>query len=112
MSEYHWIKLDNGRSVYRKDPEERGPASALAAPMLISDHMADTWHPHDGKRYGSKSEFRAVTKSSGGQEIGNDRQAAAKHVDMTVKHDVGEAVRMLKEGYKPAPAKEAKEGWS
>lgn len=112
MSEYHWIKLDNGRSVYRRAPEQRGPASSLAAPSLISDQMSDTWHPHNGREYSSKSEFRAVTKASGGEELGTDRQTPAKHVDMTVKHDVGEAVRMLKEGYKPAPAPEAKEGWS
>lgn len=109
---YRWHTLPNGRSVYRRDPVERGPSSDLAAPMLISDHMADTWHPHDGREYDSKTAFRAVTKASGGEELGTDRQTPAKHVDMTVKHDVGEAVRMLKEGYKPAPAPEAKEGWS
>lgn len=112
MNEYRWIKLDNGRSVYRKDPDTRGPASSLGAPMLISDHMPDTWHPHDGKHYDSKSHFRAVTKASGGEEIGTDRQTATKHVDMTVKHDVGEAVKKLREGYKPKPQKQAKEGWS
>lgn len=109
---YRWHTLDNGRQVYRKDPGERGPSSDLAAPMLISDHMADTWHPHNGREYGSKSEFRAVTKAAGGEEIGTDRQTQAKHVDMTVKQDVGEAVKMLKEGYKPAPAETGKDGWS
>lgn len=112
MSEYRWITLDNGRSVYRKDPEPRGPTSALASPSVLADGMADTWHPHDGKHYDSKSQFRAVTKASGGEELGTDRQTPAKHVDMTVKHDVGEAVRMLKEGYKPPRLKRAKKGWS
>lgn len=109
---YRWHTLPNGRSVFRKDHAERGPSSDLAAPMLIGDHMEPLQHMHDGRTYDSKAAFRRVTKASGGEELGTDRQTPAKHVDMTVKHDVGEAVRMLKEGYKPAPAKEAKEGWS
>jgi hypothetical protein len=109
---YRWHKLDNGRSVYRNDRSERGPASELPSPMLISDQMADTWHPKDGKHYASKSEFRAVTRQGGSEEIGNDVTSDNRTSDPVTKSDVGEAIRKVREGYRPTVETDGKEGWS
>lgn len=108
---YRWITLDNGRSVYRKDPIERGPASDLSAPMLISDHMAPTWHPKDGREYESKSQFRSITARDGSIEVGNDAQTVTRETEPLHK-DVGEAIRKVKAGYRPTVNDTGSEGWN
>jgi hypothetical protein len=40
--------------------------------MVIADEMPETQHMADGKYYTSKRKFRAVTKSHGCVEVGND----------------------------------------
>lgn len=56
---------------------------ARSSVSVISDTMADTWHPADGKHYDSKSKFRAVTKAHGCVEIGNEKFAPRKPVPET-----------------------------
>lgn len=101
MIGYAWFNVGNGRSVYRKVVSRGTQRSDLPAPMLSLDTMAPTWHPHTGELIDSKAHFRAITKASGGEEVGNDRQSpSAKGSDIS-KADVAEAVQMLKQGYKP-----------
>jgi hypothetical protein len=95
--------------LYRRPERQR---SDLPAPMLVRDQIDPLWHPSDGREYESKSEFRSITRQHGGIEVGNDRQEPAKHVDMSIKDDVGTAIQMLREGYKPQVTETAKEGWS
>jgi hypothetical protein len=52
-------------------PRQPSARADLACPMVIGDSMPSTEHV-DGKRYESKSAFRAVTKANGLVEIGND----------------------------------------
>lgn len=84
--------------------------SDLSAPMLISDHMAPTWHPKDGREYESKSQFRSVTARDGSIEVGNDAQTVTREAEPLHK-DVGEAIRQLKSGYRPTVDKTGSEGW-
>lgn len=108
---YRWITLDNGRSVYRRDPLERGPASDLPAPMLIRDQMDDLRHPATGKHYSSKSDFRRATRQSGALEVGSDTIGAKPTLDQVSSADVGEAIRKVKAGYKPVLADGGTVGW-
>ncbi len=108
---YRWIKLDNGRSVYRKASVERGPASELPAPMLIRDQMDPLRHPITGDMIESKNEFRAITRKNGGEELGNDKQTVSPPRDTTYESDVGEAIRKVNEGYRPNVTETATEGW-
>jgi hypothetical protein len=80
--------------------------------MLALDTMDALWHPHDGRLYESKSEFRAITKASGGEEVGNDMQADNRKADPVTRDDVGQAISMLNQGYKPNVTETASEGWS
>jgi hypothetical protein len=112
MSDFIWIDVGDGRSVYRRAPAEKGPRSDLPAPMLVRDQMDPTWHPSDGREYESKSQFRQVTKAKGGVEVGNDSQTPSLPADNSHAADVGKAVQMLKEGYKPQVGASATEGWT
>ena len=56
-----------------KRPELRPPHSSLPLPYVISDTM-DPVEQVDGKFYTSKSQFRAVGKSLGLIEVGNEKQ--------------------------------------
>ena len=94
--EYHWT--DNWPANHVEPMSER---SALPAPMLNRDQIDPLWHPHDGRHYESKSEFRAVTKAAGGEEVGNDVQTDNRKFDRVTKDEVAQAVQMVKQGYKP-----------
>ena len=73
--------MRNGRLVPKR----------LAAPLVsanqsvsvISDTMAATWHPADGKHYDSKSKFRSVTRAHGCVEIGTEKFAPRKRMPET-----------------------------
>lgn len=99
--EYLWLDMGDGRSVYRRVVPRETQRSDLPAPMLMLDTMDPLWHPHTGELVDSKSHFRAITKASGGEEVGNDAQASAPKGSDISKADVAEAVNMLKGGYKP-----------
>lgn len=105
--DYHWT--DNWPANHVEPRPER---SALPSPMLNRDQMDPLWHPHDGRHYESKSQFRAVTKASGGEEVGNDSQTDNRKFDRATRDDVGEAIQMLNQGYKPSVTDTASEGWS
>ncbi len=108
---YRWIRLDNGRSVYRKVVEDNRQRSELSAPMLIRDQMDALRHPITGDMVESKAQFRGITKQNGGEELGNEKPSASKQVDTTYESDVGRSIQMLKEGYKPNVIGEGSEGW-
>jgi hypothetical protein len=78
MAEYGWMKLDDGREVYRR--LDRGPPPArsdLPSPLVISDDMDPTQSMLDGKIYTSKSSLRATYREAGVTEVGNDPQRLA-----------------------------------
>ncbi len=108
---YRWIRLDNGRSVYRKVVEDNRQRSELGAPMLIRDQMDALRHPITGDRVDSKAQFRGITRQNGGVEVGNDKIDVSPTRDTTYEKDVGEAIRKLNSGYTPPPLDTAKEGW-
>lgn len=100
--EYHW------ESEWPANHVEPIPTrSYFPAPMLALDTMDALWHPHDGRMYESKSEFRAITKASGGEEVGNDHQTDTRHYDAVTRDDVGQAIQKLSQGYKPNVQSEA-----
>lgn len=109
---YRWFTLPGGRQVYRKEGFYDHKRSDLAAPMLQRDQMDALRHPATGDMIESKSQFRQITKSSGAMEIGTDTLKVAPPVDRTYKSDVGEAIRQVKEGYRPSVADTATEGWN
>lgn len=86
--------------------------SDFPSPCVNSDQMDDTWHPHNGQYYDSKSSFRAVTKQSGGEEVGNEVQKDQRKNDLATKDDVAKAYNMVSQGYKPGVSESAKDGWS
>lgn len=100
--EHHWTDAWPANHV-EPIPER----SALPAPMLALDTMDALWHPHDGRYYESKSEFRSITKASGGEEVGNDVQTDNRKVDTVTKEEVAQAIQMVNQGYKPKIQSEA-----
>lgn len=95
--DYHWTDAWPDNHV-----EPMSERSSLPAPMLALDTMDALWHPHDGRMYESKSEFRAITKSSGGEEVGNDTQTDTRTYDAVTRDDVGQAIQKLNQGYRPS----------
>lgn len=72
-TEYAWVQLEEGRSVYRPVPSMPEPKrSHLSAPMINSDTMSEVQSMHDGKFYTSKSALRATYRAAGLEEVGND----------------------------------------
>ena len=108
---YKWYRLDNGRSVYRKVPDDNHQRSELPSPMLIRDQMDALRHPITGDMIESKTEFRSITKKNGGEELGNDKLDVSPPRDTTYASDVGEAVRKVNEGYRPTVTETGSEGW-
>lgn len=71
-------------------------------PMVISDAMDEMWSPVDGKRYTSKSKYRAEIRARGLTEVGNERQRDTRTPFAgSARDDVARAVEMVKSGYKP-----------
>lgn len=74
-----------------------------AGPMTITDDLKTDLEHHgysDGRRTASKSEFRRWTKDAGLVEKGNDRVPAQRPM-ADVRGDVGRAIQMCREGYRP-----------
>lgn len=105
--DYHWT--DNWPGNHVEPVPER---SALPAPMLMLDTMDALWHPHDGQLYDSKSAFRSVTKSAGGEEVGNEVQKDNRTFAEASRDDVGKAIQMVNQGYRPSITDTASEGWN
>lgn len=105
--DFHWT--DNWPANHVEPAPER---SELPMPMLALDTMDALWHPHTGQMIDSKSEFRAITKASGGEEVGNEVQRDTRRNDEVTKDEVAQAVQMVKQGYRPSIETTASEGWS
>ena len=76
--------------------ETAGPSAPPRRVHVISDAMAATWHPCDGKTYDSKSRFRAATRQHGGVEVGNDKPASrTRESDRTIRVDIARAIAEL-----------------
>lgn len=103
MSEFMWIKTAEGRQrrirVSNYTPSQT--RSDLAVPNFMRDCMDALQHPTDDKYYDSKSAFRAVTRASGGEEVGNEVQRNAFKTSDLTKQEVADAMEMVKNGYKP-----------
>lgn len=77
--------------------------SDLPFPMILSDEMADTEHPCDGKFYSSKSTFERITRQNGCVTVGDDParlrpKAKAKPDDKKISDAVERAVARVKRG--------------
>jgi len=94
--DYHWS--DRWPSNHVEPVPDR---SDLPAPMLNRDGIDPLWHPHDGRLYDSKHEFRKATKAAGSEEVGNDYQTDNRRVDTVTRDEVGQAIQMVNSGYKP-----------
>lgn len=105
--EYHWTDAWPANHV-----EPAPERSALPAPMLALDTMDALWHPTTGQMIESKSEFRAITKAHGGEEVGNDVQKDNRTFSEASKDDVGKAIQMVNQGYRPTITGTASEGWN
>ena len=74
-----------------------------AGPFVLRDHMDATWHPANGKRYDSKSEFRRATKAAGCIEVGDaplvGRVSAPPKLDNRQRaEDIKRSIYQLKNG--------------
>lgn len=104
-----WHDVANWPDNHREPPPKR---SHLSAPHVDRDGLDDLWHPSDGKHYDSKSAFRAATKRSGGEEVGNDVQRDTRKMDTVTPDEVAKATAMVSQGYKPGVHGTGSEGWS
>lgn len=74
---YAWIKLGDGRQVYRRIRRDDVARSDMPCPMLIPDHI-EVKSMVDGQMYTSKSALRRSYRERGYIEIGNEQQAMPK----------------------------------
>jgi hypothetical protein len=101
------VEVEPGKwRVYRPAPP---PArSALPLPYVISDTMEPT-EQVDGRFYTSKRAFRAVGRSLGLTEVGNDKfQPKRRSTDLTQikikrRQALQIAIEKVKAGQRPAP---------
>ena len=78
--------------------------SRLSAPMIIKDGIDAVQSQLTGKFYESKSSLRSEYKAHGVVELGNEAPKAPAPVQSPkiTKDEVGRAMQMVKEGYKPS----------
>lgn len=99
------IEVEPNRWMVRRD---RGPVarSSLPLPYVISDEMAPT-EQVDGRFYTSKRQFRAVGRSLGLTEVGNERPkpklraTADRAVDRQRRDTLDRAAAQYREGRRP-----------
>lgn len=108
--------IRNGELVEKGGPLDIRPRPArshLPAPMLQMDSIGDLQSQADGKFYSSKSALRRGYKEAGVVEVGNDAPMTPRDNSKRItKAEVGEALRKVKSGYKPAPLqKESDTSW-
>lgn len=72
MTDFAWVDLGDGRSVFRKVATAERKRSHLPAPMVIGDTMEPVQSMLDGQFYTSKSRLRATYRAAGVTEVGND----------------------------------------
>lgn len=85
----------NGKVVEKGGPEDIRQSSSNA-PYIQSDYLQPMIHPVTGKMMDSKSQFRAVTKSRGYEEVGNEKQRDRREFDTPgLKGDIARAISEL-----------------
>lgn len=92
--------LRNGHLVPKREASSR-----FGGPQIISDDLgSDLEHMayDDGRRTASKSQFRRWTKDAGCVEKGNDRERPGPPAPPDLRADVGRALQMVREGYRPS----------
>jgi hypothetical protein len=84
--------------VTQREPPKRGD---LALPYVISDHMEPT-EQVDGKFYTSKRAFRAVGRSHGLTEVGNEKVKPKQRstADRVIKDQRRQSIKKAVERYK------------
>ena len=85
---------------------ERPQRSHLTAPMLIRDTTDPFQSMADGMFYDSKSAYRRslVNGPEKYVELGNDAPTTTRdNAKPITKDEIGEAYKMVRDGYKPAP---------
>lgn len=81
--------------------ERKKRSTDIPLPMLIRDQMDPLQHPADMKFYDSKAEFRAVAKAHNLIEVGTETQKDTRANDLVTRDEVGQAINMLNQGYRP-----------
>ena len=66
-------KLINGKWQWFDEAEIRAMRAAEPKVYIATDSMDAVAHPCNGRKYDSKSAFRATTKAFGCVEVGNDK---------------------------------------
>lgn len=75
---------------------KRTAAPISRGPHVISDHLPDLIHPSTGKRMDSKSAFRAVTRSRGLEEVGNETiPERHRYEPGNIQADIARAIEQL-----------------
>ena len=87
----------NGRVI----PKDEAPPREGGA-YVIRDSMDALVHPATGAMIDSKSTFRAMTKAAGCIEVGNEVQKPRPRERQDLTKDVAQAVRMVRDGYRPS----------
>lgn len=92
----------DGRWVDRAELAPRGSQGGIhQAPAVIRDGLNDLRHPATGEIVDSKARFRRITRDSGCEEVGTSEMKPGAPPRISANDDVGRAIRMVKEGYRP-----------
>jgi len=62
---YAWFDMGDGRKVYRKVAESRGPRSHLACPQIVRPFAEPVQSMADGKWYSNPRDLENTYKASG-----------------------------------------------
>src|SRR5579885_1401495 len=103
--------MRDGKLVEKRFAAPKGIAFVRG---VISDTITDLVHPANGKKYSSKSAFRATTKAHGMIELGNEKQTDRRRPEhQNFRKDVHDAIRMVNEGYRPHSERDrfSGDGW-
>ncbi len=105
-STIHDAKMaERGSWVYDRESGEIVPKSVYhrpisSGPMVISDYVDGSgvnglWHPAEGRRTDSKSEFRKWTKAHGCVEVGDQKPEAGSRPKLDQRSRVEEIKRAM-----------------
>lgn len=95
--------MRNGRMVDKADLAPRGAQGGpREAPAVIRDGLDDLRHPATGEIVDSKARFRQITRNAGCEEVGTSEMKRGAPPPISARDDVGRALQMVKEGYRPA----------
>ena len=76
------------------------PQHVAGSLYVIGDTLPDLVHPANGKRYDSKSRFRAETKARGLVEFGTETQKRVETPMSPLKPAIKTAIEQLRAGYR------------